>query len=547
MMSDVGVLVIGLDGAAPELIGAWAREGYLPHLAGLMTRGVWGELRSTVPPVTAPAWVSFMTGKNPGAHGILGFQTLDLSRYDYFAGSTFVNSTHFAEQSIFQMLSRAGRRVAAISVPMTYPPFPVNGALVSGFPHPGHHAHTYPPDLAARLEPWYPPGRRLRETISPEERIAEAQHLVVRQTEVALELLDETDWDLFAVVFNNTDAIAHYFWRYMSQGDGKGPYVEAVLDAYRQADQAIGQLLERVSSETLVMVMSDHGMRAAPEKVVHLNGWLRFRGLLAARNEGITLQQQALEWIKGRVGRPVKYAVQRCLPQRVVTGLTAVSLNVGAIDWAHTRAYYVRLFRTVDGIQINLRERQSQGVVAPGAEYEALRSEIIEHLETLRDPESSELVVETVMRREDVFDGPWLTSMPDLIVQFRPLYAGGVGLGPALIERPRQMHAYSKGWSATHAPEGVLIMAGGPVVRAGTLAGTRIEDLAPTILYALGEPVPADVGSRVLVEVLSPDFVARNPLYRSEPLAPASEVCGELSDVEEEKIRERLRAMGYLD
>lgn len=546
-MSDVGVLVIGLDGAAPELVGRWAREGYLPHLARLIERGTWDRLRSTVPPVTASAWISFMTGKNPGSHGILGFQTMDLGRYDYFAKANFVNATHFANESIFQILSQAGRRVAAISVPMTYPPFQVNGVLVSGFPHPGSQAHTYPPELAQRLEPWYPPGRRLRETSSPEERIAEARYRVTRQTEGALELLDGVDWDLFTVVFNNTDAIGHYFWRYMSRGESEGPYAGTVLDAYREADKAIGQLLGQVGSETLVIVMSDHGMRAAPEKVVHVNGWLRSRGLLEAAKEGATWRKRALEWVKGKVGRPIKYTLQRHLPQRVVAELTAASLNVDAIDWTHTRAYYVRLFRTVDGIQINLRGRQSQGIVTPGTKYETLRDEIIEGLEALRDPEYGEPVVEGVMRREEVFEGPRLEEMPDLIVQYQPAYASGVGLGPTLIERPQQMHTYSDGWSATHAPEGVLIMAGGPVAKSGTLTGACIEDLAPTILHALGEPVPADMTGRVLLEALSPDFGADNPVRRSGPVAWVSELSEGLSDVEEGQIQERLKDMGYLD
>lgn len=546
-MSDAQVLVVGLDGAAPELIEAWTVEGCLPHLAELMERGIWGRLRSTVPPVTAAAWISFMTGKTPGTHGVLGFQTLDLSRYDYFAEANFVNATHFTDESVFQILSRAGRRVAAISVPMTYPPFQVSGVLVSGFPHPGSQAYTYPPELAQRLEPWYLPGRRLRETSSPEERIAAARYRVTRQTEAALELLDGIDWDLFTIVFNNTDAIAHYFWRYMTQGDETSPYTGAVLDAYRQADEAIGQLLDRIGPETLVIVMSDHGMRAAPEKVVHINGWLRSCGLLEAAKEGTTWRKRALEWIKGKAGRPIKYALQRHLPQRVVAGLTAASLNVDAIDWSHTRAYYVRLFRTVDGIHINLRGRQSQGIVAPGTEYEILRDEIIEGLEALRDPETGEPVVEGVMRREEVFEGPRLEEMPDLIVQYQPAYASGVGLGPTLIERPQQMHAYSKGWSATHAPDGVLIMAGGPVAKSGTLVGTCIEDLAPTILHALGEPVPADMTGRVLVEVLASNFVEHNRIRHSETAQVASEIVEGLSDVEEARIQERLRAMGYLD
>src|SRR3972149_10874634 len=245
-MSDTGcrVLVIGLDGASPELLERWAEAGLLPNLARLLREGAWGPLRSTLPPVTAPAWVSLMTGKNPGRHGVFNFRNMDLRSYGGVGPkAALASSAAFAGQSVFEIVSAAGGRVASINMPATYPPFPVNGLLIAGLPllPDLRRAYTWPPDLAAAVGPW----SRNRETLdrlSEQERLAAVDFWTERHTAVSLLYIGQEPWDVFAVVLRNTDAIPHYFWKYWDpcyQGyaHASDGYQGAIEEHYRKADE----------------------------------------------------------------------------------------------------------------------------------------------------------------------------------------------------------------------------------------------------------------------------------------------------------------------
>src|SRR5262245_3903782 len=126
------LLVIGLDGASLDLIRPWAAAGRLPVLAGLMARGAWGRLRSTIPAATFPAWTSLVTGVNPGRHGVLDFTARIPGTYRV----RFVNGSHRQVPALWTYFGDAGRRVVVLTVPATYPPEPVAGVMVSGFDTP---------------------------------------------------------------------------------------------------------------------------------------------------------------------------------------------------------------------------------------------------------------------------------------------------------------------------------------------------------------------------------------------------------------------------
>ncbi len=126
------IAIVGLDGATWDLAGPFMEAGEMPTLRRLVTRGVSGVLRSTTPPVTFPAWSSFMTGVNPGKHGIFDFTRRLPGTYEI----AFVTSRDRRVPTIWQLLSEAGRRVAVLGVPTTYPPEAVNGIVVGGFDSP---------------------------------------------------------------------------------------------------------------------------------------------------------------------------------------------------------------------------------------------------------------------------------------------------------------------------------------------------------------------------------------------------------------------------
>jgi predicted AlkP superfamily phosphohydrolase/phosphomutase len=143
------VFAIGVDGGTLELVRPWAQAGKLPTFARMMAQGAVGELESTIPPITGPAWASFMTGKNPGGHGVGDW----MRRVDGGYRLTPVNATEIKSRLFWDLLGQAGKRVGIINVPVTYPPRPLNGFLISGLLTPrGSQDFTYPPALAQELQ-----------------------------------------------------------------------------------------------------------------------------------------------------------------------------------------------------------------------------------------------------------------------------------------------------------------------------------------------------------------------------------------------------------
>ena len=126
------LLIVGLDGATLDLVEPWATDGTLPNLAQLLREGAWGPLGSTVPPATLPGWTTFMTGVNPGRHGVFDFTRRDPGDYQV----RFVNATFRKAQTVWRLLSDADRRVSVLGLPGTYPPEAINGCMISGFDTP---------------------------------------------------------------------------------------------------------------------------------------------------------------------------------------------------------------------------------------------------------------------------------------------------------------------------------------------------------------------------------------------------------------------------
>lgn len=544
------LLVVGLDGATLDLVRPWAAEGYLPTLARLMAEGAAGPLRSTVPPVTAPAWISFMTGRSPARHGIFQFRTYDLTRYTCY-DETLVTSRAFAGTTLFDLAGAAGLRVAALNVPMTYPPFPVNGVMVSGYPTPDvRRPYTYPPGLAAGLGPMNVTGEVFRHT--HRQRLRSAAYMVETLTALCERLLRQEPFDLLTVVYTNTDMANHFFRRYMDPSlpvyDRRGArrYGTVVRDQYALCDRALGRLLAAVGEETTVVVLSDHGSGPSATRLVHLNAWLRQEGWLAVAapaaartGEGL---RAALEWV--RIHTPfLREALKRSLPDRLKAWISWGRQNAGAVDWSRTVAYRVPMAFEVEGVNVNLRGRQRQGVVPP-ERYEAVREAVAARLRTLRDPATGQPVVRAVCPKEEVYPGGDLSRAPDLIVFLDPRYTGGGGVVAAPVTDVPRYHLRT--WSGQHAMDGLLVMRG-PAVRPGVdLTGARIVDVAPTLLYLLGLPVPADMDGQVLTEALRPDRLAAAPVAAGPSVGAPRDGGRALAPEEEAEMRDALRALGYL-
>jgi len=555
------VLIIGLDGATLDLVRPWAEAGHLPNLNRLMREGSYGPLRSVLPVLSSAAWASFMTGTNPGKHGVFDFVRRDPGSYTLRA----VRGDHIQGESLWHILSRHGRTVGVMNVPMTYPPEPVNGFLVSGLGTPDDRNFTFPPELADELRREghcldlrtpYRPGKE-RATLD------EMSACTERLGRTALRLLERDSPDLFIVLFRETDEVAHFFWRHMDPTHPKrdpqrdAPFATAIRDLYAQVDAIVGRLVQAAGPDATVLVVSDHGSGPL-YKDVFINEWLRQNGLLAVRSEprpatsaaGLAAQlgltREGISLALRNLGlNKLERTIRRLMGARLdkIPRSRRMQFPEG-IDWDRTYAYS---FGYHGQIYINLKGREPQGIVEPGPGYEALRLRIERGLNELTDPDDGLPIVSRVVRREHVFHGLMTEAAPDLIVVMRDL-AFITRHGYEYSPQPGKIFA-SPGLhqSGSHRLEGLLIAAGANTRTGGFISqGADLIDVAPTVLQVLGCPVPLEMDGRPLHDWVLPTSgveIDKDASPGPQSGAPASD----WADADEQAVLQRLRDLGYLE
>jgi len=549
------VLVIGLDGVTWDLLGPWVEDGELPNLKRLMEGGAWGKLRTTLPPISSSSWSSFVTGVNPGKHGLVDFVFPGADSYKV----TMVDATTRRTRALWNWLSDAGRKVGLLGIPTTYPVEAVDGFMISGFLTPGPESPwAYPPELKAELqgaigEFLLAPNERYRSTPHLDRFLADLTASVENRTQAALYLMEHKPWDLFALVYWDTDMVQHETFRLLDPSHPRYDPTEAaakrelILDFHRKVDADVGRLLDKVDSDTLVIVMSDHGF--GPVHSFFLtNNWLADLGLLKFKRNPWTAFKRGLfrlGFTPLRVFRLTKALGLTKLRQKVrfqkKSGLiNKVFLSFDDVDWSQTKAYSIGSFGQV---YINVAGLRPQGIVQPGQEYEELRDQITQAAQALRDPRTGQPLIGQVFRREEVYSGPYLERTPDLIVQTRGweyMAFGHADFGSNRLVEP------ITGLSGHHRLDGVLIMAGGGVKSGTHLDNASIMDLTPTILHVLGQPVPEELDGRVLSEAFEPSSPGARPVRHSQANIYKDQLSDDgLSDEETAEVQDKLRGWGY--
>ena len=271
------VLVIGLDCATPQLVfERWADD--LPNLKKLMDESVYGELESTIPPITVPAWTSMMSSKSPGVLGFYGFRNRKNYSYDemYFATSQAVK-----EDRVWDILSRAGKKSILVGVPQTYPPKPLNGYMISGFLAPDTESrYTYPPELATEIKDaigeYILDVKKFR-TEDKDYLIKQIYEMTENRFRTVNHLMGSKEWDFFMFVEMGIDRIHHGLWKYFDEQHNKyepdSPYRGVIKEYYRYVDKQVGELLARLDDQTVVFVVSDHGAQRMDGGIC-INEWL---------------------------------------------------------------------------------------------------------------------------------------------------------------------------------------------------------------------------------------------------------------------------------
>ena len=553
--------MIGLDGATFDLIQPWAAQGKLPTLDRLMREGVWGPLESTIPPMTSPAWPSFATAKYPSKHGVFDFVSAHNGTFNV------INATAIDARPLWDLLSDQGKRVGVINVPVTYPPRPVNGIMITGLLSPSSQQITYPADLLRGYES-APTGGLPHYRVIPSIQykpgnesafVRDLESLVDERATYASRLMSDHLWDFFMVHFLATDLAQHALWRYMDvrhpQHEPGSPFRDAILGVYQRADRAIGRLLDQLDGDTTVIVMSDHGFGPL-HGVVNLNMLLWREGLLSFRRSPLA-RLRAFTFRHGLTPALAYAWLARLGLQNVVSRVSKSTRNAvfnkflsfDDIDWSRTIAYSLG---HMGQIYLNVKGREPHGIVEPkatigrtqigtGYTYQESCERVIDALRTLSTPDGRPML-DRVIYQSALSPGEHQDEGPDLHVVLDgyryiscPLFATDGNIISKQI----------RGDSGSHRTHGVFI-ARGPHIRTGAqVSGARIVDLAPTILTLLGCPVSGDMDGRVLTEVLL-DRVAQVPILASTAPATEERARHDLSDDEEAELQTRLKGFGYL-
>jgi predicted AlkP superfamily phosphohydrolase/phosphomutase len=541
-----GLTVIGLDAATFDVIDPLVEAGELPNLARVLRSGARGTLHSTTHPLTPLAWTTMVTGVNAGRHGIWDFVEREESGHHV----RLVNGSHRRAPAVWDLLSAAGKSVGVVNVPFTWPAPKVNGFSIAGLDASAREDDVVHPagladELRARFGPLaldhaFPLGHGGAIDLGLVRRVCE------QRVEVVSWLAERFDPELLFVVFMSADHIHHLCWPEWERDGAASP----VADVYRLLDDAVGDLLAAAGSERDVLVVSDHG-GGSLEGVVNLNAWLEREGYFAyaegrpglRSDEARRRLVHSVFALQRKLPRGLRGALKRRLPNLRERALELKEFTVA--DWQRTRAFS---YGTFGNIVLNVRGREQEGIVEPGEEYEALRDEIAARLLELRSPDG-ETIVAAVHRREDLFHGEAIDRLPDLVVEFDRYAWLGKGTltrrGP-LWDSIEIAPGSEVSYVGSHRHEGVVALTGPSALEGAELAAS-IEDVAPTILYLLGEPIPYDLDGRLLAEAIEPALLDRRPPEYAEP-AQVGELAGVTRyDRGEGEVEGRLRSLGYIE
>jgi predicted AlkP superfamily phosphohydrolase/phosphomutase len=556
-MTEHRVLLLGIDGATYDLLEPWMEGGELPHLKRLAQTGSRGELESTRPPTTAPAWVACVTGTNPGQHGVFDFRESPLR----YPNRPLVSSRSICTPTLWQILGHHGREVGVLNVPVSYPPQPVRGFVVGGMMSPGPGSgYAYPPDLREALNArGYVIDVEIQKYDVESEPDAirfldDVETALKRRTEALFHLMDSRRWHFLMAVFVAADRIQHLFWKTLADPESRfyhspaAPRIrQRILSVYQAIDHLVGQVVARVDAagDVDLLIVSDHGF-GSTKAWINANHWLQKEGWLCLKPWALVRKRLFYEAMKLNDSRLVRAVLPeslgRAIRGRVRSTRSAFKTDLDrCIDWPNTRAFFASI--PAQGIYINAR-REGAGTVEPGADYDDLRQQIRDGLLALRDPRTGERIVDRVWTREELYHGPQVHLAPDVLFVARDYsYLGRELLGT------RGVVETSMNWAnGFHRMNGVFLAYGPHVRSGGQIEGATMVDVAPTVLYDMGLPVPDNMDGRVLTGALDPEFVAAHPIGHEPALAPGGRPGdGTYSDDEQAEIAGRLAALGYIE
>jgi len=524
-------VVLGLDGATFTVLDPLLAEGTMPRLRAFIEEGVRAELLSTPHPLTPPAFTTMITGRGPGHHGIFDFMRGGVENDRAFF--TLNNYRDIRCETLWTLVSRWGGRIMSLNYPLLAPPPAVAGYIVPGllswrhmrrnvYPAelyevikglPGFNADEFSCDIEVNTAAIHMPADKLLAFLRTHVIAADQQWFRI------LHYLMQVDrCDLTVAIFAGVDKLQHVCWRYLDPAY-LPPYLDPTEQAFRdlsveyfrQLDDILGQIIDLAGPEANIFIVSDHGF-GPTERIFHVNKWLE--------------QQGYLKWPP-----PDPEADRRRRNTHFVH-----------LDWPNTLVYCQSA--ATNGVHIRVRRHPGDFGVLP-EEYLAFRSQLIAKFLALRDPVTGGPFIKDVLCRDDAYPGPFQPQAPDLtLVQFDYGFVSVLNKEPIIDVRPCVI--------GTHYPAGILLARGPAIASGATLPAQSILDMAPTLLYSLGLPIPCDLDSKVMESLFSTAYRKSHPVTTGPATEPPNHFAaarGDSADAArgDEEILNRLRALGYVE
>lgn len=527
-------LFIGLDGATYSVLDQLISDRYgegitMPFLQRVIGGGRRVILQSTPHPLTPPAWVSLVTGRSPGHHGVYDFVRFEDRGDEVFF--TLYDARDIRKETIWSIASRQKRSVVSLNFPMMAPVSPINGSLVPGFVSWKHlKMNVTPPELYGRLKGIE--GFNARELAWDFERESQIGELMTQAEleswvsghmpreeqwfNIARTLLAEDSPDLLAVMFDGTDKLQHQVWHILDPQRVEAGFSDddlrlrkMTLGYFRTLDSYIQRLAEMAGPDVQIFLSSDHGFTGS-DYIFRVNRYLGELGYLQWRPSDGSEADRRRE-----------------------------DANFANLLWNKTLAYCPT--PSSNGIVIRTAKKAGDPGVQPG-DYYAFRQKLMDDLMAIPHPEGGRPFIRNILLREEVFPGAAKNAAPDLTLVLDDYgFVSVKNKAPYLERRPLV--------NGTHHPDGIFI-AYGPGIQPGEGGRYAIMDVAAVLLYSLGLPIPEDFEARVPDGLFAREHLRAHPVRFGDQTRPVSEIgapAGEMSDHDKSRILDQLRALGYLE
>ncbi len=547
-MKPPKVFLLGLDGGTWKILDPLIKSGVTPNLGKLIKEGRDGILRSTIPYLTPVAWSTLLTGVNPAKHGIFGYSVVE-NREGMILG-LLANRTRIKAPTVLDMYHEIGKKVISINMPMTYPPRPTDGIIITGLMTPSKESKFFsPPTLMDELKErginyridiviGEEPGNieeKLEHYLSDGgKQFFDDMYDVTREREKAiLWLLSEKPWDLFQVNFVTMDRIQHYFWNEVSDPNRTSTVKKRALEQYAYLDSIVGKIYSEIKDGAILVICSDHGFGDYKGNF-YPAVWLKQQGYYSERERDLTFGLLVKSFLKRlKLSKKVLRLLEKSDKQ---FAKKLIYIGTSTVEWSRTRAY---VYSTC-GIRINLKGRDQFGIVEPGEEFEKLKQEIKTKLLDLRDDKGNK-IMETVYLVDELYGSVDPETAPDMLYEFKDdhFYTTYYAITQAHSFLDRR-HAWRQG---DHRRDGIVILAGNGIAQ-GKRIIADIKDILPTVFYIQCVPHNKNFDGRILKEVFTDEFNSSRHSLGERRYGKGKGFQTE--EAESDEVIERLKGLGYI-